>query len=131
MSASFVIVALANDGDFDTRAQLMERGAFEVLPKESIETHGRAIFARAARVAALEGQNRELREQALSEFSASWPSSFRADLPLREIERRYIAHVLKSQGGVQESAAKVLGIDRKTLYRRRKEIAAVEGGENG
>jgi len=39
-------------------------------------------------------------------------------LPLEEIERRYIAHVLTRVGGNKSLAAKMLGLDRKTLYRK-------------
>lgn len=39
---------------------------------------------------------------------------------LEEIERRYINHVLKAVGDNRTQAAKVLGLDRKTLYRRLK-----------
>jgi two-component system response regulator HydG len=38
--------------------------------------------------------------------------------PLEEVERRYILHVLDSVGGNKSSAARVLGLDRTTLYRR-------------
>ena len=39
-------------------------------------------------------------------------------LPLEEIERRYIAHVLASVNSNKSLAAKILGLDRKTLYRK-------------
>jgi two-component system response regulator HydG len=39
-------------------------------------------------------------------------------VPLEEIERRYVLHVLKSVGGNKTLAARVLGLDRKTLYRK-------------
>lgn len=39
-------------------------------------------------------------------------------VPLEEIERRYILHVLKSVGGNKTNAARLLGLDRKTLYRK-------------
>ncbi|MBN1559034.1 sigma-54-dependent Fis family transcriptional regulator [candidate division KSB1 bacterium] len=39
-------------------------------------------------------------------------------LPLDDIERRYISHVLTAVGGNRSVAAKILGIDRKTLYRK-------------
>jgi DNA-binding NtrC family response regulator len=40
------------------------------------------------------------------------------DLPtLDELERRYLLHVLKVAGGSRTEAAKVMGIDRRTLYR--------------
>lgn len=39
-------------------------------------------------------------------------------LPMQEVERRYIQRVLKSVGGNKTQAAKVLGFDRRTLYRK-------------
>jgi len=39
-------------------------------------------------------------------------------LPLAEIERRYISHVLEKMGGNKRQAADILGIGRRTLYRR-------------
>jgi DNA-binding NtrC family response regulator len=42
-----------------------------------------------------------------------------ADLiPLEEIERRYILHVLDTVGGNRSLASRILGLDRKTLYRK-------------
>jgi two-component system, NtrC family, response regulator HydG len=42
-------------------------------------------------------------------------------MTLEELERRYIAHVLQATAGNQSQAARILGLDRKTLYRRLKE----------
>jgi len=39
-------------------------------------------------------------------------------LPLEELERRYIQHVLTSASGNKTIAARILGLDRKTLYRK-------------
>jgi DNA-binding NtrC family response regulator len=39
-------------------------------------------------------------------------------LPLREVEERYIEEILRLTGGNKVRAARILGIDRKTLYRR-------------
>jgi DNA-binding NtrC family response regulator len=39
---------------------------------------------------------------------------------LEEIERRYILHVLQAVGGNRSQASAILGLDRKTLYRRLK-----------
>jgi len=38
--------------------------------------------------------------------------------PLEEVERRYLAHVLKVTGGNKVKTAEILGIDRRTLYRK-------------
>jgi two-component system response regulator HydG len=37
---------------------------------------------------------------------------------LEEVERRYILRVLESVGGNKTSAARILGLDRRTLYRK-------------
>ena len=47
-------------------------------------------------------------------------------LPLHEVEKRYIKYALNKLGGTKESAAKVLGINRKTLYRRIQELDGAE-----
>jgi two-component system response regulator HydG len=39
---------------------------------------------------------------------------------LDEVQRRYIAHVLAATGGNQTQAARILGVDRKTLYRKQR-----------
>jgi DNA-binding NtrC family response regulator len=39
-------------------------------------------------------------------------------VPMQEVERRYIARVLETVGGNKTLAARILGFDRKTLYRK-------------
>ena len=39
-------------------------------------------------------------------------------LPMDEVERRYIMRVLRASGGNKTQAAKILGFDRRTLYRK-------------
>lgn len=41
-------------------------------------------------------------------------------VPLKEVEKRYIAHILEETDGAKEEAAKLLGINRKTLYLKEK-----------
>ena len=43
-------------------------------------------------------------------------------LPLRELEREYILEVLRQTGGNKSRAAEILGLDRKTLYRKLSEF---------
>ncbi len=45
-------------------------------------------------------------------------------LPLQEVEREYILRILDKTGGNKYQAAQILGIDRKTLYRK---LAEIEG----
>jgi two-component system response regulator HydG len=46
-------------------------------------------------------------------------------VPLEEVERRYILRVLDAAGGNKSIAARILGLDRKTLYRRLEGYATV------
>jgi len=48
---------------------------------------------------------------------------------LEEIERRYILRVLEAVHGNKSRAAQVLGLDRKTLYRRLERYGAISDGE--
>jgi DNA-binding NtrC family response regulator len=51
------------------------------------------------------------------------------DLPLRDIERAYILLVLERTGGNKSRAAEILGLDRKTLYRKLEEYGYREPAE--
>lgn len=49
-------------------------------------------------------------------------------VPMDELERRYIAHVLSAVGDNKTTAAKVLGMDRKTLYRKLEKYGLSDSG---
>jgi DNA-binding NtrC family response regulator len=50
--------------------------------------------------------------------------SVEQNMSLRELEREYILEVLRRTGGNKSRAAELLGLDRKTLYRRLDEYRA-------
>jgi DNA-binding NtrC family response regulator len=53
--------------------------------------------------------------------------SFYAELPsLDEMEKRYLTHVLKATGGNKVKTAAILGINRRTLYRKIEEYKITE-----
>jgi DNA-binding NtrC family response regulator len=47
---------------------------------------------------------------------------------LEEIERRYFKFVLEKSGGKKEKAAQILGVNRRTLYRKEREYGLVSDG---
>ena len=51
-------------------------------------------------------------------------------LPLEEVERRYIERVLEASGGNKSTAAKILRVDRKTLYRKLTRFGLSEKSDN-
>ncbi|MGE0762577.1 MAG: sigma-54-dependent transcriptional regulator [Bdellovibrionales bacterium] len=52
------------------------------------------------------------------------------DLPsLEDLEKRYMAMVLEKTGGKKEKAAQILGINRRTLYRKERDYGFVTGNE--
>ncbi len=50
-------------------------------------------------------------------------------VPLEEVERRYILNVLECVQGNRTQAAKKLGLDRKTLYRKLRQYGVLRDGE--
>ena len=52
-------------------------------------------------------------------------------VPLEEVERRHIFRVLEISGGNKSLAAQLLGVDRKTLYRKLERYNAAQGGGAG
>jgi DNA-binding NtrC family response regulator len=50
-------------------------------------------------------------------------------VPLSEIERRYVLRVLEAVGGNKTSAAQILGVTRKTLYRKLEEYGSPDGSK--
>jgi two-component system response regulator HydG len=52
-------------------------------------------------------------------------------LPMEEIERRYVLHVLESVAGNRTRAASVLGWDRKTLYRKLQRYESAQADDSG
>ncbi len=55
---------------------------------------------------------------------------FNAGLSLRDIEREYIKYVLERTGNRKEAATRILGIDRKTLYRKEKLYSIRQPGDS-
>jgi len=70
-------------------------------------------------------------EQSITENKAEHPEagalfSINAIMSLEDVSKRYIEFIFKRNGYAKEQTAKELGIDRKTLYRKLKELETVE-----
>ena len=51
-------------------------------------------------------------------------------MPLEEVEKRYILHVLSAVGDNRTLAARVFGLDRKTLYRKLQQYGSSAQGRD-
>ena len=51
-------------------------------------------------------------------------------VPLEEVERRYILRVMEAVGGSKTQAAQVLGVGRRTLYRKLEQYGYARGGSD-
>ncbi len=99
---------------------LFQRYAFPGNVRELSNALERAVaFCQGDEITAADLPERLRRTGAAAEpapLSGLWDD---ARLPtLEQVERRYIAHVLEALGGNKRRAAQVLGIGRRTLYRR-------------
>jgi transcriptional regulator with PAS, ATPase and Fis domain len=64
------------------------------------------------------------------EETAGEPAGADSLLPLREVESRHIERVLQAVDGNRQEAARILGIDRSTLYRKMQRFASDDAHRN-
>jgi DNA-binding NtrC family response regulator len=64
------------------------------------------------------GEDLPARIQQTGAAAALVAGASRRQLSLRELERDYILEILRQVGGNKSRAAEILGLDRKTLYRK-------------
>jgi two-component system, NtrC family, response regulator AtoC len=88
--------------------------------RNALERAGTLAAAREIRVEDLPPRVRDADPAALPVADAS-----RRNLPLRDLERAYILEVLRQNNGNKSRAAEILGLDRKTLYRKLGEIGEI------
>jgi two-component system response regulator HydG len=98
----------------------------EVLMKYHWPGNVRELGNAMERAAILEGDEVITPSSLPGLFPAMGAIAVPAGLPqlasLQEVEKEYIASILKETKGNRTQAAKILGIDRKTLYQKLKKI---------
>jgi DNA-binding NtrC family response regulator len=104
-------------GGYDVTAEAMARLTAHTWPgnvRELRNTLERAIAMRTGE---------EIGVGDFTSFTASGPNEILVggvakEQPLKEVERSYILMILERVGGNKSKAAEILGLDRKTLYRK-------------
>lgn len=107
------VVVMAAFGSIETAVRAMRAGASDFLTKPIDLELFNVTLERAIAHASLRREVAELRRE-LGAIGAETNEL----VALEEIERRYILRVLTAVQGNKSRAAQVLGLDRKTLYRR-------------
>jgi DNA-binding NtrC family response regulator len=74
---------------------------------------------------------RDLAELSSQTIGSLLAGSVEEQVPLRELERSYILMVLDTVRGNKSRAAEILGLDRKTLYRKLEEFARERAADSG
>ena len=93
--------------------------------RELENTIERAVALARGAILSVEDLPARVREAA-SKTSAILHAAKTKRLTLAELERRYILEILRDTGGNKSRAAEILGLDRKTLYRKLDEYRASE-----
>ena len=107
------VILITGNADLDLAIASIRAGAYDFLVKPLTADPLFAAIDRAAEHAPIR--------------SAGAPTEARrAVLSLSEVERRHILETLRTAEGNKTTAAKLLGIDRTTLYRKLHEIESME-----
>jgi DNA-binding NtrC family response regulator len=120
-------LARAKDGSGGTRPQKISREAMTLLTGYLWPGNVRELRSAVERAAAISMGDALLPEDLPERIREAVPnaglalSAAKQRLTLRELERRYILEVLRQTEGNKSRAAEVLGLDRKTLYRKLRE----------
>ncbi|HEY3237701.1 MAG TPA: response regulator [Polyangiaceae bacterium] len=105
------VILLTGYGTMDTAIEAIRVGAFDFVAKPS-ELDALSAALRQSVQRALDSKKQK--EGALTVGARDGESLMSLD----ELERQYIEKVLTAVGGNKASAARVLGVDRTTLYRK-------------
>jgi len=119
------IVLVATEKEMEKAQEFLQAGAFSVVPRPFQSWDFLHRIKRASEMVELKRQNAWLRRKEVREPHSEMRSIVEDEPTLDELEKRYIEIVLKKTGGRKDKASKLLGINRRTLYRKEREYGWV------
>jgi len=127
------VVLVTGHASTDMEAGAYRAGAFDFVTKPSEPQTFVNIVERALRHHRLAQELSRLRSSADQgkPTPVSLPGAVDELVSAAELERRYVAHVLEMVKGNKSKAARILGFDRRTLYRKLERTAAEARARNG
>jgi DNA-binding NtrC family response regulator len=118
------VILLATNESLETALDGVRAGAFYYIMKQFKLVDLNLAIEMALKQSRLQSEVQQLRDQVSSD-STDVQAIF-ADYPtLGELEKRYMKIVLEKTKGRKEKAARILGINRRTLYRKEREYGWV------
>ena len=128
------VLLTTNESSVETAISAIRAGAYDYLPRPLTAATLVASLDRAVRHRALRLQITRLTSAVVAGTPTidQAPVEPLAALPtLRALERRYIARILALTANNKTLASRVLGIDRKTLYRKLEALSVPDSTEAG
>lgn len=125
------VVMLTGNAAVDTAVRAMKLGAYDYLAKPYGLPELLALVERAVDESRRRADAEARRKEAAHRLEEAVRAAVGADVPaapdprsLAELEKAHILKVLAEQGGNRTAAARLLGVDVKTLYNKLKEYRA-------
>jgi two-component system nitrogen regulation response regulator NtrX len=124
------IVLIPAAHEVEKARELVGKGAFSLVSKPFQPWELLHRIRRACELSEVRRQNQWLRRKDVKEANGEVRSIIEDEPTLDELEKRYIEIVLKKTGGRKDKASKLLGINRRTLYRKEREYGWVASYPN-
>jgi DNA-binding NtrC family response regulator len=119
------IVVIPAAHEVEKARELVEKGAFSLVTRPFQPWELLHRVRGACELSEVRRQNQWLRRREVKEPNAEVRNIIEDEPTLDELEKRYIEIVLKRTGGRKDKASKMLGINRRTLYRKEREYGWV------
>jgi DNA-binding NtrC family response regulator len=119
------VVILPQPAEIERAHELIAEGALTLIPKPFQTWELLHRVQQACDTAELKRQNRWLKRREHLEPNSEAKNLIADDPTLDELEKRYIEIILKKAGGRKDRASRMLGINRRTLYRKEREYGWV------
>jgi len=119
------MILIPSAQEFEKARDWVAKGAFSMVGRPFQPWELLHRVRRACEMSELKRQNQWLRRKELKEPNTEFRNIIEDEPTLDELEKRYIEIVLKKTGGRKDKASKLLGINRRTLYRKEREYGWV------
>lgn len=119
------IILVPANGETEKARQLVQEGATAIVNRPFLPWEFSHNVKLGCELAELRRRNEWLRRKEVREPNTELKSIIEDEPSLDELEKRYIEIVLKKTGGRKDKASKMLGINRRTLYRKEREYGWV------